>query len=79
MKQAKQVFYCGERNPLRQERKREREKLGECVCLRDNEREQSRVGACVYMCVCEVGWRGVCVDFSCKSQGCSGLTLPLSP
>lgn len=56
--------------------KKKREKLcvcmHVCVCLRDNERAMLCVCVCVYVV-------GVCVDFSCKSQGCSGLTLPLSP
>lgn len=58
MKQAKQVFYCGERNPLRQERKRGRSL--ESVCLRDNERESKAGWVCECICVYEVGW-GVCV------------------
>lgn len=52
MKQAKQVFYCGERNPLRQERKRGRSR----ECVWETMRE-SKAGWCVRVYVC-VRWSG---------------------
>lgn len=82
MKQAKQVFQYGGREEPRQGEEGVAAKRvygGETM----RRLRSVRASLCVCVCVVEGGWEwGVGVDlffFLCKSQGCSGLTLPLIP
>lgn len=77
MKQAKQVFQYGGREEPRQG---EEGVAAKRVYGGETMRRLRSVRASVCVCVVEGGWGwGVDLFFLCKSQGCSGLTLPLIP
>lgn len=75
MKQAKQVFQYGREKPSQKEEGEQR--AAKRVYGGETMRRQRSVCVCVYECV--AGGGGGRFFFSCKSQGCSGLTLPLIP